>query len=63
MTLAIVIVVTSVILSAILIARLAWEQKDKTYRRENNLPARRYHDITDYDVREVITINYSNDRK
>ena len=63
MTLAIVIIVTSVVLSAILIARLAWESKDKAYRRENNLPARRYHDITDYDVREVITINYSNDRK
>ena len=52
-----------IIVIAILCAvHLTREQKDKDYRRENNLPPRRYHDVTDYDVREVYTVHYNNDR-
>ena len=32
------------------------EQKDKEYRQQHNLPVRRYHDITDYDVYTMYTI-------
>ena len=32
------------------------EQKDKEYRRQNNLPPKKYHDITDYDVYTFYTI-------
>ncbi|MBQ8111384.1 MAG: hypothetical protein IJ124_14610 [Clostridia bacterium] len=63
MTVVIIIVISSVLLAIGLVAVLAYEAKDKQYRRENNLPARRYHDITDYDVREVYTVNYTNNRR
>ena len=63
MTVVIIIAVSAVLLAVGLVAILAGEAKDKQYRRENNLPARRYHDITDYDVKEVFTVNYSNDRR
>ena len=34
------------------------EQKDKEYRQQNNLPPKKYHDITDYDVYTVYTIEH-----
>ena len=34
------------------------EQKDKEYRQQHNLPAKKYHDITDYDVYTVYTIGH-----
>ena len=63
MNVVIIIAVSSVLLAIFLIALLAHESKDKQRRRANNLPARRYHDVSDYDVREIITVNYSSDRR
>ena len=34
------------------------EQKDKEYRRQNHLPPKKYHDITDYDVCTIYTIEH-----
>lgn len=63
MNVVIIIAVSSVLLALFLIGVLVHEAKDKQRRRANNLPARRYHDVTDYDVREIITVNYSQDRR
>ena len=59
MTVVIVIAISSVVLTILCFAVLASEAKDKAYRREHNLPPRKYHDITDYDVHEVYTTTYT----
>ena len=63
MSFVIFISVTSIIISVIYIGIIAHEHKDKIYRREHNLPPRRYHDINDYDVKEIITIHYGDKKK
>ena len=51
-----------IILGAVAILVLIWivilyaEQRDKEYRQKNNLPAKKYHDITDEDVTTIYTI-------
>ena len=62
MNVVITILVSTILLTVFCIAVLAHEQKDKQKRRANGLPARRYYDVTDYDVRQVITVNYSGSR-
>lgn len=57
------LVLPIIVVAIILFARIAYEAKDKNYRRQNNLPARRYHDINDYDVYTVYTIHNGDDRR
>ena len=54
------IIITAVIVVAVIafIVILYAEQRDKEYRRQKQLPARKYHDITDYDVTTVYTIRH-----
>lgn len=40
------------------IIMLAAEQHDKETRERENLPKKKYHDITDYDVTTVYTIHH-----
>lgn len=45
--------ITGVIGVAIFVAWVAWEDHDKSSRALRGLPARKYHDINDYDVQTV----------
>lgn len=63
MTYLIVIAVTAVVITLFCIVMLWREEKDKQYRRENNLPARKYHSVSDYDVHQVFTVSFGKDRR
>lgn len=53
-----------IILAVVIIAVIVWavvlyfEGQDKEYRRTHGLPAKKYHDITDYDVTIIETIRH-----
>lgn len=57
------LVVGCIILPTFFIVLLAVEQHDKSERQRKGLPARKYHDITDYDVTTVYTIHHTDRRK
>ena len=52
-----VIILAIDIIAVIIWSFILWfEQKDKEYRLTHGLPAKKYHDITDYDVTVIETI-------
>ena len=50
--------IAGLVAAIVIVIVLAIEQRDKEYRQENNLPPKKYHDITDHDVTIVHTIRY-----
>ena len=54
MTLIICVAIAAVFVIA-MILKLALEQRDKNRRARRGLPARRYHDVSDYDIYTVYT--------
>ncbi len=50
--------ITGIIGVALLVAIYAVEQFDKDRRREEGLPPKKYHDVTDQDVTTVYTIRH-----
>ena len=52
------IIIGGVILPIFFVIKLAIEQHDKDTREKNGLPPRKYHDIMDYDVTTVYTIEH-----
>lgn len=56
MFLGVAIIVALLIVAFIVL--IGSEQRDKRIRREKNLPAKKYHDITDYDVTTVYSIKH-----
>ena len=52
-----VIIFIVLVIGVIIWSVILWfEQEDKEYRRTHGLPAKKYHDITDYDVTVIETI-------
>ena len=50
--------VIPVIAAVVMTVYYAIEQHDKDMREQNNLPARKYHDIVDQDVTAVFTVRH-----
>ena len=54
------LVILAIVVAAVIgfIVLLAVEQHDKETRKKNGLPAKKYHDITDYDVTTIYTVHH-----
>ncbi len=52
------IFVISVLFAIAIIALLVIEDRDKRIRKEEGLPPKKYHDISDYDVTTIYTIRH-----